>query len=138
MEEIVVPAHPDQLETVQDFVCRHMAAAGLPVQEQARALLAVEEIFVNIAHYAYHPEQGEATVRCAVGSEILMEFLDEGKPFNPLAHAEPDTSLPAEERAIGGLGIYLIKRLMDQVEYRYENGKNILVMRMSTGAAPDA
>ena len=89
---------------------------------------------MNIAHYAYHPEVGEATVRCAVGGDplqVTVQFLDSGKPFDPLAKPDADTTLSAEERKIGGLGILMVKKSMDAVDYRYENGKNILTLRKS-------
>ena len=94
--------------------------------------VAVEEIFVNIAHYAYSPETGEARVLCEAREDPLsmsITFLDAGRKFNPLENEEPDTALSAEERDIGGLGIFLTKKFMDNVEYSYEDGKNIFKMQ---------
>lgn len=94
--------------------------------------IAVEEIYVNIAHYAYNPEIGDATIRCNIEQDplkIIIQFLDNGKPFNPLEHKEADISLSAEERDIGGLGIFMVKKSMDDILYSYEHGKNILTIK---------
>jgi anti-sigma regulatory factor (Ser/Thr protein kinase) len=94
--------------------------------------LAIEELFGNIAHYAYHPEVGAATVRVEVAEDsmaVMITFIDEGIPYNPLTQADPDVTLPAQARKIGGLGIYLVKKSMDGIAYEYKNGKNILQIR---------
>ena len=94
--------------------------------------VAVEEIYVNIAHYAYHPEIGEATIRCAVGGDplqVTIQFLDSGKPFDPLAKPDADITLSAEERQIGGLGILMVKKTMDDVVYEYKDGCNVLTLK---------
>ena len=135
MAEQYFPAKLDQLEPVQKFVLDQLR--GFPHTERTRAQLdvAVEEIFVNIAHYAYRPEQlGEATVRCCVGGsplQVTIQFLDNGTPFNPLAKEDADITLSAEERSIGGLGILMVKKSMDAVDYTYEGGKNILTIKKS-------
>ena len=93
----------------------------------------MEEIFINIAHYAYQPGQnGTATVRCCVGGDplqVTIQFLDSGKPFDPLAREDADTTLSAEDRGIGGLGILMVKKSMDAVGYAYENGSNVLTIK---------
>ena len=134
MKECVVPATLEELTTVQAFVVQELEAYGCPLAVQIQIEIAVEEIYVNIARYAYHPAVGEATIRCEVGGDplqITVQFLDGGKPFNPLDKKDADITLSAEERAIGGLGILMVKKSMDQVEYAYENGKNILTIRKS-------
>lgn len=135
MSERIFPATLDQLEQVQAFIAEQME--GYPCSGKARFQLdvAVEEIFVNIAHYAFSPEQhGEATVRCCVGGsplQVTIQFLDRGKPFNPLAKEDADTTLSAEERDIGGLGILMVKKSMDAVDYAYQDGRNILTIKKS-------
>ena len=132
MKEITVPAALGELDRVTDFINEELEAQGCPLKAQMQIDIAVEEIYVNIAHYAYHPEVGEATVRCAVGGDPLqveIQFLDSGTPYNPLAKEDPDTSLPAEERQIGGLGIYMVKKSMDHITYNYEDGKNVLTIK---------
>ena len=135
MSERIFPATLDQLEQVQALIAEQME--GYPCSGKARFHLdvAVEEIFVNIAHYAFSPEQhGEATVRCCVGGsplQVTIQFLDRGKPFNPLAKEDADTTLSAEERDIGGLGILMVKKSMDAVDYAYQDGRNILTIKKS-------
>ena len=93
--------------------------------------IAVEEIFVNIVHYAYNPQVGKATVRCEVTDnpmQVIIQFLDSGVPFDPMAKEDADITLSAEERNIGGLGIFITKKTMDTVSYKNENGRNILTM----------
>ena len=148
MTERIFPAALDQLEQVQAFIAEQLE--GYACSEKAKFQLdvavedgrlairregAVEEIFVNIAHYASRPEQlGEATVRCCVGGsplQVTIQFLDNGTPFNPLAKEDADITLSAEERKIGGLGILMVKKSMDAVDYTYEGGKNILTIKKS-------
>lgn len=132
MKSITVPATLEKLEEVQDFIQAQLEAAECPMKAQIQIQVAVEEIFVNIARYAYHPEVGEATVCCAVGGDplrVTIQFLDNGKPFNPLEKEDANTALSAEEREIGGLGILMVKKSMDAVSYSYENGFNILTIK---------
>lgn len=92
--------------------------------------LVTEEIVVNVVSYAY-PDGAEGELEVEISAsdeEIKLEFSDSGKPFNPLEKEDPDTTLSAEERPIGGLGIFLVKQMMDDVRYRYENGRNILTI----------
>jgi anti-sigma regulatory factor (Ser/Thr protein kinase) len=97
-------------------------------------LVAVEEIFVNIASYAYAPDQGNAIVRIEFSDEpveVTITFMDNGIPFDPLQRRDPDVTLSAEERRIGGLGIFMTKKTMDSVDYEYKNGQNILRLKKS-------
>ncbi|NLX25759.1 MAG: ATP-binding protein [Lentisphaerae bacterium] len=132
MKEMSLPAKTENLQTVIDFVTDELESFACPLKARLQIELAVEEIFVNIARYAYRPEVGEATVRCAVDKEplqVVIQFLDQGKPYNPLTKKDADTSLPAEEREIGGLGILLVKKSMDSIDYEYQDGKNILTIK---------
>lgn len=132
MKAITVPATLEQLETVQAFIAEELETANCSMKAEMQIQIAVEEIYVNIAHYAYNPEAGEATVRCSVGGDpiqVMIQFLDHGKPFNPLDKEDADITLSAEERQIGGLGILMVKKSMDQVAYAYEDGKNILTIK---------
>ena len=91
--------------------------------------IAIDELFGNIAHYAYNPEVGAATVRVEVMEEplsVVITFIDNGVPYDPLEKSDPDITLSAEERDIGGLGIYMVKKSMDDISYEYKNGQNIL------------
>lgn len=132
MKTINVPARLDQLDTVLDFVNAELEANGCPMKAQMQLAIAVEEIYVNIARYAYHPEEGEATVHCEVGGDplqVAIQFVDCGRPYNPLEKEDPDVSLSAEEREVGGLGIYMVKKSMDDISYSYAEGKNVLTIR---------
>ena len=126
------PAALDQLEPVQMFVLSQLKCYAYSERVRAQLDVAVEEIFVNIARYAYPPDQpGWALVRCQVDRDplrITVQFVDRGVPFNPLLKKDADITLSAEERQIGGLGILMVKRSMDQVDYAYENGCNILTL----------
>ena len=132
MKEIRVPAQIEYLDEVNDFIMAELEPQDCDPKTQMQISLAVEEIFVNIASYAYHPGTGEATVCCGVGGEPLqieLVFLDSGKPYDPLQREDPDVTLSAEERKIGGLGVFLVKKLMDDVRYEYRDGCNILTIR---------
>jgi anti-sigma regulatory factor (Ser/Thr protein kinase) len=131
MNEITIEAKQENMDAVQDFVRANLKRRKPKVQNQIAVV--VDEIFSNIANYAYGDGTGYATVRVsavAVG-EIFLEFVDSGAPYNPLEKEDPDITLSAEERGIGGLGIFMVKKMMDSVEYRREDGKNILTMRRS-------
>lgn len=129
----IFPAKLDQLEPVQEFVSQELEQYDCPPRVLFQLNVAIEEIFVNIANYAYLPDQeGEAVIRCGVGGEplqVTIQFLDHGKPFNPLEKQDADTTLSAEERDIGGLGILMVKKSMDAVDYQYEGGKNVLTIQ---------
>ena len=132
MKELELAATTENLNAVLAFVDEELEAVGCSMRSQMQIDIAVEEIFVNIARYAYNPEVGKATIRVEVQPEPLavsLTFLDQGVPYDPLAKADPDVSLSAEERQIGGLGIFMVKKTMDDVQYRYENGKNILTLK---------
>ncbi len=132
MKEITVEATTESLEEVQGFVEAELEALECPMKVVMQILIAVEEIFVNIAHYAYNPKVGHAVIRTSVEEnpmQVCIQFLDDGKPFDPLAKEDADVTLSAEERQIGGLGIYMVKKSMDEVSYSYENGKNIFTIK---------
>ena len=94
----------------------------------------IDELFGNIAHYAYDPNVGPATVRVEVPKEplsVIITFIDNGVPYDPLKKADPDITLSADDREVGGLGIFLVKKTMDDVSYEYKNGQNILRIKKS-------
>ncbi len=140
MVERIFPAKPEQLEPVQRFVEEQIERYDCSARVRFQLDVAVEEIFINIAKYAYRPGQaGQAAVRCCVGGDplqVTIQFQDQGVPFNPLAKEDADISLSAQERQIGGLGILMVKKSMDAVRYSYEDGKNILTIQKNIGAAP--
>lgn len=132
MKELFIEALTDNLDKVLAFVDEQLEATECSMKIQMQIDLAVEEIFVNIANYAYDPETGPATVRVDVtpdGTVVTITFVDNGVPYDPLAKADPDITLSAEQRDIGGLGIFLVKKNMDDVSYEYVNGSNILTLK---------
>lgn len=120
------------METVQSFIEGELQNYDCPARAMMQIDLCVEEIFVNIASYAYRPEIGTAEICCEVEEEplcVTIQFLDHGKPFDPLAQVEADTSADALLERDGGLGILLVRKSMDAVDYSYRDGKNILTIR---------
>ena len=127
--ELSISAVPENLERVTAFVEQELEQWDCPMKVLMQLNLAVEEIFMNIASYAYDPSIGPATIRVETSREpmeVTITFVDRGKPYDPLAQQDPDTTLSAEERDVGGLGIFLVKKTMDDIRYEYNQGKNIL------------
>ena len=132
MKELTIAATVENIETVTDFVNEQLEALDCPMKAQMQIDIAIDELFGNIAHYAYNPEIGKATVRVEVIEDplsVIITFIDNGIPYDPLAKADPDTTLSAEERDIGGLGIYMVKKSMDDITYEYKDGHNILKIK---------
>lgn len=130
-KELICPARREELAYVIEFVEKQMEAADFKMGEAMQVSLAVEEIFVNIASYAYEGGEGEAVIRVHTDKpekQINIRFEDSGKPYNPLERKDPDITLSAEERGIGGLGIYMVKKSMDDIYYEYKDGKNCLTI----------
>ena len=132
MKELNVIANIDNIDEVMEFVTEELEKLECSLKVQTQIETAVEELFVNIATYAYKPDEGPATVRVEVEKEppaISITFIDQGVPYDPLAKTDPDVTLSAEEREIGGLGIFMVKESMDDIDYEYKDGKNILHIR---------
>ena len=132
IKEFETPALVDKLNDVIAFVDEQLETADCPMKTQMQIELAVEEIFVNIASYAYAPGTGNATIKVGISGEqptAEITFIDRGKHYDPLAKEDPDITLPAGERGIGGLGIFLTKKNMDDVSYEYRDGMNIFTMK---------
>ena len=132
MKELTIAATVENIDAVTGFVNEQLEALDCPMKAQMQINIAIDELFGNIAHYAYNPDVGDATVRVEVVDDplsVVITFIDGGVPYDPLAAADPDTTLSAEERSLGGLGIFMVKKSMDEIAYRYENGRNILSIR---------
>ena len=124
---MTVDALTDNLEQVLSFV--QQCGFEFDFKTETQINLSVEEIFVNIAHYAYPEKTGEAVIETELSDDppkLKITFRDSGIPYDPLAKDDPDITLSAEKRQIGGLGIFLVKKNMDRIEYKYENGQNVL------------
>ena len=130
MEKLTIKAKLENLINVTEFVDSQLEQMELPMKTQMQIDLAVEEIFVNIAHYAYSPEDGMAIIEVELTEDprVVITFIDSGKPFNPLANEDPDITQTADERKIGGLGIFMVKKSMDKVSYEYKDGHNVLTI----------
>lgn len=132
MKEITLEAKISNIEKVTHFVEEFLEEVSAPLKTQTQINVAIDELFSNIAHYAYGEEGGEATIRVSVTNnpqKVEVVFIDNGVPYNPLEKEDPDIALSAEERQIGGLGIFMVKKLMDDIDYKYTDGKNILTIK---------
>ena len=127
-KELELKADADKLDEALDFVNSELERNNYPADLQSNIDVAVEEVFLNIAHYAYKPESGNVTLGIAVDREIFIKFEDSGKPYNPLDKSEPDLDKPLIEREIGGLGIFLVRKLMDGIHYSRLKDKNVLII----------
>lgn len=129
MKEMTIEAKVENIPVVTDFVNGQLEEHGCSMKVQMQIDVAIDELFSNIANYAYNPVVGAATVRVELAEEplsVVITFIDQGVPYDPLKKEDPDITLSAEERGIGGLGIYMVKKSMDGVAYEYKDGQNIL------------
>ena len=130
MLEKIVDAKDEQLSVVMEFVETELEKCGASMKSINQIALSIEEIFVNIAHYAYQGKDGKVTIQLEVNDDVCtLVFIDSGIAFDPLAKDDPDITLSADERKIGGLGIFMVKQLMDDVTYKYENNQNVLTIK---------
>ena len=125
------PAKTESLPDLLGFVEETLEGFECPMKIQMAICVAIEELFVNVAHYAYPESDGDMTLHISFDKEsrdITFRMTDKGIPFDPLNKSDPDITLSADEREIGGLGIFIVKKTMDSLIYAYENGENILTM----------
>ena len=127
--EIVVDATRENVEVVTEFIDKQLSDRNVERRLIAKTNVAIDELYSNIAQYAYDGVKGKITVQVGLSdSSFSITFIDSGKPFNPLEKEDPDVSLGAEDRGIGGLGIFIVKNTMDDVHYEYTDNKNILTI----------
>ena len=132
MKEMTVKALVENIEPVTDFVNDELDALGCPMRARMQIDVAIDELLGNIANYAYGDSVGTATVRVEydpAAHAVTITFIDSGMRFDPFSREDPDVTLSVEERRIGGLGIYVVKKTMDAVEYEYADGCNITRIR---------
>lgn len=132
MKEWTLEARLENIPDLTDQVNAALEELDCPMKAQIQIDVAIDELLSNIAKYAYAPGTGEVTVRLEEEPEphaVRLSFLDSGMPFDPLAADEPDTALSADERSVGGLGIFLVRKTMDGVDYAYRDGQNVLSIR---------
>lgn len=129
MKELTIDATIENIVTVTAFVDEQLAQRNCPMKTKRQVHIAIDELLGNIAYYAYDPEIGIVTVRVEVTDDppaVVITFIDNGIPYDPLAKVDPDITRSAEERDVGGLGIYMVKKTMDDISYEYRDGQNIL------------
>lgn len=134
MKKLVIKADHDNLGVLLDFIDSALELHHFPDNLQSDINLAAAEIFDNITSYAYQPDKGDVTLYVSVGEEAVIRFEDTGKPYNPLEQPDPNLDVPLMEREIGGLGVYFVKKLMDEITYSYAENKNILTIMKRNGA----
>ena len=126
-QEITVDSLTGNIDVITAFINEELEAHECAPKARVQIDIAADELFANIVHHAYASSVGTATVRVAVSEEdrtARITFIDSGAPFDPLSAPEPDISLPVEQRGVGGLGLYLVKKTMDDLVYEYKDGKN--------------
>ena len=120
----------DELANATAFLEESLEKHEVPMNTSMQLQLALEECFVNVAHYGYPGRTGRVKLEVSVDNNIVTVCVkDRGIPFDPLSRQDPDVTLSAEERSIGGLGIFLIKKTMDDVSYEYKDGMNVLTFK---------
>ena len=127
-----VAADIENIEKVTELVGEVLKGTDCSCQVRDKINVAVDEIFSNIAKYAYAPGKGDVTVSAETDKDresITVTFKDNGKKYDPLEVNDPDVSLSADERTPGGLGVYMVRKLMDDVSYEYKDGQNILKIK---------
>ena len=132
MKHLILPAKLESIPKVTAWIDEVLDALDCPMKIRVQIDVAIDEIFSNIAYYAYPEKNGTAEVQIDFDAQermFSMTFIDSGTPFNPLKRADPNTALGPRERAIGGLGIFLVKKTMHDVIYGHENGHNVLTLK---------
>ena len=132
MKEWIFDAAVENIPRVTDLINAELDALGCPMKAQMQLDVAIDELFSNIAFYAYAPGTGKVTLRLEAETSpraVTITFIDSGMPYDPLAADDPDTELSADKRDIGGLGVFLVKKTMDAVRYEYRDGQNVLSIR---------
>ena len=131
-KEITLEAKVENIAVVTELIDGILEENECPIKSQMQIDVAIDELFSNIAFYAYGDEGGDVTVRIETFEDpkaVDVTFIDCGMPYDPLKKEDPDVTLSAEEREIGGLGIFLVKKTMDDVRYEFEDGKNKLTIK---------
>ena len=131
MAQMTFPATLENIEAATDFMNGILESADCPMRTQMKLAVALDELMSNVARYAYAPGTGDVTVSVEVLEDpkrAVITLTDSGVPYDPLQKEDPDVTLSAEERNIGGLGIYIVKQSMDSMTYEYRDGQNVLTI----------
>lgn len=130
MRELNIPAKMENLEIMIQFILETIENTPNKDKLSGKLRLVSEEILVNIINYAYPEKLGNVYINTELlNNTLVLKIIDEGIKFDPLERQNPDITIPLEERTIGGLGIFMVKNIMDEISYSYENNKNILTMK---------
>ena len=135
MQSAKIPASMEYLSRVMSLTGQFLKEAGCGEDDRSRTEISVEEIFTNIASYAYQKGEGTVWMEWNVREtgkelkEVVIRFLDKGTPYDPFAGKDPDLTQSIEERPVGGLGVYMVKQFMDDASYCYERGCNVTVIK---------
>ena len=132
VNELKIEAKKENFEKVLAFVDEALEKAGVPYEVQLSVEMAIEEIYLNIVYYAYAQKDGDAIILADINEKdkiLTLTFIDEGPEYNPLLKEDPDTTMDIMDRPIGGLGILMVKKMMDDVAYCRENGENHLTIK---------
>ena len=131
MADIIMPANMENFDRLMDFIQIEAENVGFDKKPVNKIRLACEEIIINVINYAYPDKEGDIEIKCNSnkdGSGFFIKIIDWGVPFNPLSKSEPDINAPADEREIGGLGISLVRKVIDKFDYIREGNSNILTL----------
>lgn len=135
MRSAKIPASMEHLSRVMSLTGRFLKEAGCGEDDRRHIEISIEEIFTNIASYAYEKGDGTVWIEWDVREseegqkEVVIRFQDEGAPYDPFARKDPDLTLPIEDRPVGGLGVYMVKQFMDDASHCYERGRNVTVIK---------
>ncbi len=132
MHKLILTAKIENLNKVFDFLDAQLSSLAYNMKAKLQLELSIEEAYVNISKYAYTSDKGEVEILSSVDEDplqITVQFVDSGIPYNPLKTEDPDLFTDTEEKELGGLGIFLIKKNVDNIKYKYHNGKNILTLQ---------
>ena len=140
--ELEVTAVPKNLREVFDFVTEELKKRTDDKKFLRQIKLVVEEIFLNISSYAYHPDVGKTKIAVRVEGDpvpvrVILIFKDSGQPFDPLSESQPDLDADLDERPVGGLGIFLVRNTVDGIQYEYQDGQNVLTITKEVTAEPE-
>lgn len=130
MAKLILPAKMQNFESMMQFIENIAKSQGFDVKKVNQVKIAAEEALVNVINYAYHDADGNIEINCDAkeGRGLVIEIIDKGIPFDPTSMPEPDINAPIEDRRIGGLGVYMMHQLMDEVNYRRDEDRNILTL----------
>ncbi len=130
MAKLILPAKMQNFESMMQFIESIAKSQGFDAKKVNQVKIAAEEALVNVISYAYQDKDGNIEINCDAkeGRGLVIEIIDKGSPFDPTLIPEPDIDAPIEDRRIGGLGVYMMHQLMDEVNYRRDEGRNILTL----------